>query len=261
MLEQNPLGVSLENPQQTKKTAEGKSIFDSLKPKAAFFVGLVFGILLICTIGFFILLTGVVSTDNTDSSKKDNNVAVVGNVNTNQVPTPVGKPAAVSKDDHISGNEKAEVLMIEYSDFQCPFCKQHHETMKKIMTDFGNQVEWVFRNFPLKQLHPFANKAALAAECASEQGKFWEYADKLFENQSKFSDTYFSELAGELQLKTDQFNSCLNSAKYQSKVDTQEQDGAQAGVGGTPATFINGQLVKGAVPYEQFKSLVENAVK
>lgn len=247
-----------------KKISEKSSqtFFDNLKPKTAFIVGLVSGVLVICAIGFFIL-GGILLGQGTGTGQKVGQANNQGNlnVNSNQVAPQYGDPAAVSNDDNKRGGENAKVVLIEYSDFQCPFCQKHHETMKKIMNDFGNQVEWVFRNFPLKQLHPFANKAALASECAAEQGKFWEYADKLFENQSKFSDTYFGQLATELNLKIDQFNSCLNSAKYQSKVDAQEQDGVQAGVSGTPATFINGQLVKGAVPYDQFKSLVENALK
>lgn len=246
-------------------TATNQGFIDSLKPKTAFLAGLIGGFLLICTIGFFILLAMMLSNDSTSAAGKVNansniNAGNVANTN-NAVAPQYGKPAAVNKDDHKQGQDNAKLVMIEYSDFQCPFCQKHHETMKKIVQDFGDKVQWVFRNFPLTQIHPFANKAALAAECASEQGKFWEYADKLFENQSKFSDTYFGELANELKLNTNQFNTCVSSAKYQGKIDAQTADGQQAGARGTPATFLNGQLVPGAVPYDQFKSQVEGLLK
>jgi len=257
MLEQN----SLQNFEQPMTRSPKNSLFDSLKPKTAFLIGFFGGILALCTIGFFILLGLTLASGQSGTvAKNTNNSNNSANLNqpTAQQYSP---PPAVTNDDHKQGNAQAKVVMIEYSDFQCPFCKQHHETLKKILNDYQGQVLWVFRHFPLTSIHPQANKAALASECASEQGKFWEYADKLFANQSSLSDDYYSQLAGELNLKIDQFNNCLNSSKYQSKVTEQSQDGQQAGAKGTPATFVNNQLVSGAVPYDQFKTAIDNALK
>jgi protein-disulfide isomerase len=200
-------------------------------------------------------------SNKTDTSENNQvGIANVNSQNTNRAPTVSGTPAVVTDSDHIRGNKDAKVVMIEYSDIQCPFCQKHHATMKKIIDEFGDQVAWVYRHLPLSQLHPLANKAALASECASEQGKFWEYIDKLFENQNTISDDYFGQLASELSLNTSQFNGCLSTSKYQSKVTAQMNDANQAGARGTPATFVNGELIPGAVPYEQFKGFIENAL-
>ncbi|EKE06013.1 MAG: hypothetical protein ACD_19C00120G0002 [uncultured bacterium] len=115
----------------------------------------------------------------------------------------------------------------------------------------------VYKYFPLS-FHPNAQKAAEAAECASEQGKFWEYHDTLFDNQQNgFSITNFKQWAKDLNLNTSKFNDCLDTGKYASKVQADEADGQNRGVNGTPATFVNGQLISGAVPYESFKSVID----
>lgn len=165
--------------------------------------------------------------------------------------------AAVTEDDHVRGDlKKAKVVLIEYSDFECPFCERHHPTMQKIMDEYGDQVAWVYRHFPLS-FHPEAEPAANASECAAEQGKFWEYGDELFANQDKLSDDYYVELAGELGLNKNKFTECFESSKYQSEIDEDLGTGQEAGVNGTPATFVNGQFVSGAVPYSTFKQIVD----
>lgn len=238
-----------------------KSIFENLKPKTAFFAGLIGGILVVCATGFFILLTIMLSDGSSGSENNKVGVVNTNSQNTNQAPTPTGSPAPVTASDHLRGNKNAKVVMIEYSDFQCPFCQKHHTTMKQIIDEFGDQVAWVYRHLPLNQLHPLANKAALASECASEQGKFWEYADKLYENQDSLTSDYFGQLASELGLNTSQFNECLSTSKYQAEVNSQLNNANQAGAQGTPATFVNGELIPGAIPYEQFKGYIENLLK
>lgn len=168
-----------------------------------------------------------------------------------------GELAAVTNEDHVRGDlKKAKVVIVEYSDFECPFCGRHHPTMQQVMDEYGDDVAWVYRHFPLS-FHPEANPAALASECAAEQGKFWEYADELFANQDSLAEGYYSQLAGELGLNQNKFDDCLESAKYQAVVDADTATGAAAGVNGTPATFINGQLISGAVPFASLKTVID----
>jgi protein-disulfide isomerase len=177
-------------------------------------------------------------------------------------PEPAGGPVTPLKaDDHIRGPKNAKVVMIEYSDYQCPFCERHHPTMQKLMTDFPGQVSWVFRHFPLS-FHPNAIPAANAAECASEQNKFWEYTDALFADQRQDlqPDSFYEGLATAQRMNLTQFKSCYSSKKYSSRISNDQSEGAASGVNGTPATFINGKLVSGALPYESIKQMVQAAL-
>lgn len=188
-------------------------------------------------------------------------------------PTPAPSPAPsdlvagpaqefkITKDDHVRGDFKAPVTLVEYSDFECPFCGRSYPTFQKLLTDYSGKVRLVYKHFPLTSIHPNAQKAAEASECAAEQGKFWEYHDKLFDNQaSGYSLDKFKQWAKDLNLNANKFNDCLDSGKYASKVKADEADGQTRGVQGTPATFVNGQLVSGAVPYEQFQSVIDQAL-
>lgn len=166
----------------------------------------------------------------------------------------------VSEKDHIWGNSGVPVTIVEYSDFQCPFCASFHPTVQQILADYPNQVRWVYRHFPLDQIHPQARPAAEASECAAEQEKFWEFSDGLFENQEKLGKDFYKQLAENLGLDIDQFNNCVSSKKYKDKVEADYQGGIKAGVRGTPASFVNGELISGAVPYETLKAAIERAL-
>ena len=164
---------------------------------------------------------------------------------------------SITKNDHVRGNFDAPITLVEYSDFECPYCEKHFPILSKILNDYKGQVRLVYKHFPLS-FHKNAQKAAEASECASEQGKFWEYHDKLFENQpGGYSIAGFKQWASDLGLDASQFNDCFDSGKYASKVQADLVDGQNRGVGGTPATFVNGQLVSGAVPYESFKTVID----
>jgi protein-disulfide isomerase len=164
----------------------------------------------------------------------------------------------ITKDNHIRGNFDAPITLVEFSDFECPFCARHYPTLNKILSDYKGKVRLVYKHFPLG-FHPNAQKAAEASECADEQGKFWEYHDKLFENQANgLSIDKFKQWAKDLGLDTNKFNDCLDSGKYAQKVQADYQEGAQKGVDGTPATFINGKLITGALPYEFFKKEIDS---
>lgn len=169
----------------------------------------------------------------------------------------------ITEKDHIRGNSQALVTIVEYSDFQCPFCQSFHPTVKQVLENYPDKVRWVYKHFPLDQIHPQARPAAEASECIWEQKGnegFWQFADLLFENQSRLREALYKELAGNLDLNMDQFNNCISSRKYKDKVETDYQEGIKAGVTGTPGNFVNGEPVSGAVPYETLKTAVENAL-
>jgi len=172
--------------------------------------------------------------------------------------TPTKAEFNITRDDHIRGDFNAPITLVEFSDFECPFCARHFPTLNEILREYQGKVRLVYKHFPLP-FHPNAQKAAEASECAAEQGKFWEYHDKLFENFSEgYSLEKFKQWAKDLGLDSDRFDNCLNSGKYSQKVQKDIQEGNQKGVEGTPATFVNGQLISGALPYEVFKQIIDN---
>jgi protein-disulfide isomerase len=171
----------------------------------------------------------------------------------------------------ILGKENAKVTMIEFSDFQCPFCQRFfEETFPKLKEEYidTGKVRFAFRHLPLEQLHPNAPKAAEASECANDQDKFWEYHDALFENFDTWTvatpetlTDELSALAGTLGLDTGTFTTCVTSGKYTDKVAQDLAEGQSKGATGTPTFFINGKILVGALPYETFKTLLDQELK
>lgn len=161
------------------------------------------------------------------------------------------------------GDKNAKVEVVEFGDFQCPFCgKFYTEVEKQLIKDYVDtgKVKFAFRHYAF--LGQESTDAAIASECANEQGKFWEYHNYLYENQQgenqgAFSKDNLKKFAASLGLNTSQFNTCLDSGKYAKNVTDDFADGQKAGVSGTPATFINGQLVSGAQPYTSFKTVID----
>lgn len=158
------------------------------------------------------------------------------------------------------GPENAPVTIVEFSDFQCPYCRTVQPTLKRLLQEYQDRVKLVFRDFPLRNIHPQAQKAAEAAQCAAEQQQFWPYHDKLFA-VANLQVQDLTQYAQDLGLDVQQFTTCLDSDKYAQEVERDLQDGLKAGVSATPSFFINGQPVNGAVPYERFKELVEAALE
>jgi protein-disulfide isomerase len=154
------------------------------------------------------------------------------------------------------GATSAPVLMIEFSDFQCPFCLRAHATVDQVLKTYGDRIRFVYRHYPLPS-HPNARPAAEASACAAEQGKFWPYHDRLFEQQTKLSDSDLKQHAADLGLDTAKFNSCVDSHKFKALVDADAKDGEEAGVNGTPAFFINGRMLSGAQPFDAFKRIID----
>ena len=174
-------------------------------------------------------------------------------------------------DDATLGNPDAPVTIIEFSDFQCPFCRKfYRETLPQIKEEYirTGKAKFVYRDFPLTQIHPGATPAAEGTECAEEQGKFWEMHDAIFDEQEKlgsgtvqFTADDVKKWAANIGLDTSKFNQCLDSGKYKQEVEKDLADGSAAGVNGTPATFINGRLVSGAQPFAAFKAIIDEELK
>lgn len=166
---------------------------------------------------------------------------------------------ALADNDPVKGKADAPITIIEFSDFQCPFCGQWFSNSNSQLQSYIDQgkVKFIYRDFPLSSIHPFAEPAANAAECANDQGKFWEYHDNLFKNQSALDEASLKKYASDLKLDTAKFNSCFDAKKFQTEIDKDFNDGAAVGVSGTPTFFINGQKVVGAQPWTSFKSIIE----
>jgi len=192
-----------------------------------------------------------------------------------QAPTqPDLQPISVSMDDDpIRGNQDAPITIIEFSDFQCPYCARFQiQTLPLILEQYVDtgKVKFVFRDFPIQNSHPNAMPAAVASECAHEQDKYWQYHDALFENQGVWNKveltsaiTIFKEFATKLDLNQDQFDSCLDSGKYIEEISSDLKDGKSYGVTGTPGFFIGNDEVgfvkiNGAQPFEAFKSIIDS---
>jgi protein-disulfide isomerase len=160
-------------------------------------------------------------------------------------------------DDPFLGLKDAPVTIIEFSDYQCGYCARFHEqTLQALMEKYPTEVRFVYRDFPLSG-HPEAQKAAEASQCANDQGKFWEMQDLLFKNQDILSVEQYKIFAGELGLDTDSFNNCLDSGKYEDEVTADLMDGVDYGISGTPAFFVNGVMLMGALPIEQFDTIIQ----
>jgi protein-disulfide isomerase len=171
------------------------------------------------------------------------------------------QPVTVSGDDPSQGPANAPVTIVEFSDFQCPFCLRVMPTLKRVKQTYGDKVRIVWKDFPLTQIHPQAFKAAEAGNCAREQGKFWEYHDRLFANQQALQPEYLKKYAADAGLDTAKFNACLDTAKYSDRVQEQMGVGTGLGVSATPAMFINGRLVSGAQPYETIAAVVDEELQ
>jgi len=158
------------------------------------------------------------------------------------------------------GPASAPVTIVEFSDFQCPFCGRLIPTLDQVKAKYGDKVRIVFRQFPLP-MHPNAQKAAEASLCANDQGKFWEMHDAMFKNQQELAVDSLKSKAAALGLNADSFNKCLDSGKYVAKIQEDQKAGSAAGVNGTPAMFINGRFISGAVPIEQITSVIDEELK
>lgn len=209
------------------------------------------------------LVVNAVSSDNTNTNEAANVIAPTSGQGNS--PVYVGD---ISVDDETGlGDPNAPIVMIEFSDYQCPYCRRAYNDLlpqlKENYIDTG-LVYFVYRDFPLTSIHDDALKAAEATECADEQGAFWGMHDAIFEGQGPASNGTVSipeetlkQYAADLGLDTEQFNTCLDSGQYEQEVLSDVADGRDYGVTGTPAFFINGYLFPGAQPYETISAIID----
>ena len=159
------------------------------------------------------------------------------------------------------GPANAPVTIVEFSDFECPYCGGLFPTLQQVEKNYAQQVRIVYRQFPLANIHPHAQKAAEASLCANEQKKFWEFHDSMFSNQRELSIADLKQRAVDLKLDTQAFNQCLDSGRYVAAIQADIQEGARNGVNGTPALFINGRFLSGNQPYSEIKEIIDDELQ
>lgn len=213
-------------------------------------------------------LTNQVSTSRKNTPSTPTDVKDVTANPTDAPKTQQAKTKPITDKDHIRGNKTARITLLEYSDLECPFCQRFHPTTQELLKTYGDEIRLVYRHFPLS-FHQNAQKEAEASECIAELGgndKFWQFVDTIFErttaNGTGFALDKLGPLAAELGVNQIQFQSCLDSGKYEQLVKDHIADGTNAGVNGTPATFViddknNSQIVVGAQPIEAFKTVID----
>jgi protein-disulfide isomerase len=237
-----------------------------LSPKNIFLVGLVFGLLIAGTAGFVWTLSGG------STGTKTPPVAINDPTQPNTPTAAAGVVEPVTDKDHVRGDlSKAKVVLVEYSDLECPYCQQFHPVLKQMVQEYGDKVAWVFRNFPLTQLHPKAPKEAEASECANELGgsaKYWAYIDKVYEvtpGNNQLDPAQLPAIAQQVGLDKAKFQNCLDSGKYAAKIQSDIAAAEAAGAQGTPfSVLLAGDQkipLEGAVPYAQLKSALDQLIK
>ena len=160
--------------------------------------------------------------------------------------------------ERLRGDVDGAVTIVEFADFQCPYCQAAEASLKELLEKYKGTVRLGFRDFPLRPIHPQAQAAAEAARCAGDQGKFWEYHDLLFANQATLGVDAFKEHAQAAGMDAERFEACLKSGRFRSSIENDLQSGIAAGVSGTPAFYINGTLLSGAQPVSAFEKIIES---
>jgi protein-disulfide isomerase len=166
----------------------------------------------------------------------------------------------VTADDHVEGPADAPLTLVEYGDYQCPYCGAAHPIVKRVQKHFGQRLRFVFRNFPLNQAHPFAESAAETAEFAGAHHKFWEMHDRLYENQEELGPELFVALARTLGLSVEALEKALQGGTYRARVKSDFTGGVRSGVNGTPTFYINGQRHDDAPDFETLVAALERAL-
>jgi protein-disulfide isomerase len=225
---------------------------------------------------------GAIKTAGTTATAPSNGTgnAAPAAVNPDALPTTVTKLSdtlakklpPVTNSDYLRGNKDAEITLVEYSDLECPFCKQFHTTAKQVMTDYDGKVAWVWRHYPIAQLHSKAPKEAEAVECANELGgvdSFWKLVDKIYEVTPANNGLTLAELptyASQIGLNQAKFKTCLDSGKYADKIEKAVTAATTLGASGTPANFIVNKkgevwIIPGALPLTNVKSVIDEALQ
>jgi protein-disulfide isomerase len=166
----------------------------------------------------------------------------------------------VNSNDHFQGNENAPIVLVEYGDYECPYCVRAYPIIKNIQLALGSNLKFVFRNFPLAEVHSNATKAAIVAEAASAQGKFWQMHDILFENQHHLGDVSLIKYAAEVGVNIDQLETDIENPQYAQKVESDFESGARSGVWGTPTFYINDEEYDGLWEEEYFLEYLQGLI-
>ena len=250
---------------------------EKISIKKSTFNGLIIGVIIMVGVAAFFagsytsnLTLNQISEEDLDEAISKLELKILQNQLPTKQPTAVVKISADT--DPIIGNPDAPITIIEFSDFQCPFCARFHaQTLPLIMEEYIEQgkVKLVFRDFPIQSIHPNAVPASVASECANEQGKFREMHDMLFEKQNEWNKLQtedaldlFSQYGAEIQVNQDTFDSCLTSGKYIEEIRKDLDDGREYGVTGTPGFFVGNDKIgfvelKGAQPFDSFKKVID----
>lgn len=173
------------------------------------------------------------------------------------------EPAIVNGvDEPFLGNgQSPRLTIVEFGDFQCPFSAEASNAVRSLMTRYGDQVRFIYRDYPIETLHPLAAQAAQAAECAREQGKFWPYHDKLYANQSSLTLASMLGFGQEIGLDSARFESCVAEGRFRSLVDADAATAKLIGINGTPTFFFNGQRVEGVIPEDIFEKIIQTMLR
>lgn len=248
-------------------------MFQGASPQLTFVFGFIAGVALSAVIGIVLVLSGVdLGSKKTASNTTTTNTNTTVTANPDGETQTFGDVKPISEADYIRGDANAELALIEYSDLECPFCQRFHPTMKQIMEEYDGKVKWVYRHFPLS-FHANAQKESEAALCVGKLGgadKKWEFMDKIFERTTAtgtgFALTDLGPLAAEVGVNQTKVQECIDSGEMAQRVAEETADGSQAGVQGTPTTFLVGADGKtitafpGALPYEQVKAAIDSAL-
>lgn len=167
-----------------------------------------------------------------------------------------GSGALATGDDPMLGTPTAKVTIVEFGDFGCPYTRQESLVLRALATTYAKQIRYIYRDFPLEELHPGAERAAKAGTCADAQGKFWEFHDAIFLG-SDISDERILEVGDSIGLNTDKFVACINDERTADEMNEDLADGVDAGVTGTPTFFVNGEKIEGAIPFDLFVKIIE----
>lgn len=261
---------------ETPAPSNTRGFFEALQPRAAFWFGILSGLGVLFTIGFFVLLVLFLQKDSTPTASRNTNTAPVATTNTNTAQPPAqprqitASPvqlAAVSDTDWNRGEANAPVTFVEYSDLECPFCKRFHQTMQQVMQNYQGQVRWVYRHFPLETLHSKAPKESAAAECTGELGgndAFWKFIDRVYEitpSNDGLDAATLPDIAEYAGVDRAAFQTCLDSGKHDEKVQNQYGEAVTAGGQGTPYSVIligdTTYPVNGAETYDTIKRFLD----
>jgi len=166
----------------------------------------------------------------------------------------------INSKDHVQGSSRATITLVEYGDYECPYCGQAYPVVKQLQKHYGDQLRFVFRNFPLSEMHPNAESAAEAAEFAATQGLFWEMHDLIYENQRFLSVPFLLKLGKELQLDSADLEEAIAEKAYETKIHEDFLSGVKSGVNGTPTFFINNQRHNGNFDLESLMAAIESSL-